>query len=60
MADRLGNIVFPALEFGRTAERKCLLVVATYGTGKTHLMSVIAAIAENADLLAELTDASVA
>lgn len=60
MADRLSNVVFPALEFGRSADRKCLLVVATYGTGKTHLMSVIAGIAENADLLTDLTDASVA
>lgn len=59
MADRLCNLVFPALEFGRGADRKCLLVVATYGTGKTHLMSVIAGIAENADLLPDLTEASV-
>ncbi len=60
MAARLRDIVIPALEFGRTAERRCLLVVATYGTGKTHLMSVISAVAERADLVSDLTDASVA
>ena len=36
MAARLKDVVFPALDFGQTGERKCLLVVATYGTGKTH------------------------
>lgn len=60
MAERLVDVVFPALEFGRSAERKCLLIVATYGTGKTHLMSLIAAIAEQADLVAELTNPEVA
>jgi hypothetical protein len=60
MAERLVDVVFPALEFGRSAERKCLLIVATYGTGKTHLMSVIAAIAESADLVSDLTNPEVA
>ena len=54
MADRFRDVVFPALDFAQSGERKCLLVVATYGTGKTHLMSVITLVAERAELVAEL------
>lgn len=60
MAARLKDVVFPALDFAQSGERKCLLIVATYGTGKTHLMSVISALAENAELLADLTNKDVA
>jgi predicted ATPase len=34
------------------ADNKGLLVVGNYGTGKSHLMAVISAIAEHADLAA--------
>ena len=54
MASRLRDVVFPALDFTQSGERKCLLVVATYGTGKTHLMSVITSIAERAELASEI------
>ena len=36
-----------------------LMVVGNYGTGKSHLMSVISAIAEYGDLLDDLTNESV-
>lgn len=55
MAYRLRDVVFPALDLAQSGERKCLLIVATYGTGKTHLMSVITSLAERADLLSEVT-----
>ncbi len=50
MAERLSDVVFPNLQLDRPAESKGVLVVGNYGTGKSHLMSVISAIAENPGL----------
>ncbi len=50
MAERLTGIVFPQLQFDRPADNKALMIVGNYGTGKSHLMSVISALAEHADL----------
>jgi len=47
MAERLINLVIPQLQFDKPTDNKGLLVVGNYGTGKSHLMSVISAIAEN-------------
>jgi len=60
MVDRLVDIVFPNLQVDRPLDNKGLLVVGNYGTGKSHLMSVISSIAEHADLAKELTDKRVA
>ncbi len=60
MADKLVNLVFPQLQFEHPMDNKGLLVVGNYGTGKSHLMSVISALAENADLATQLNDKSVA
>ncbi len=60
MADKLVNIVFPQLQFDHPMDNKGLLVVGNYGTGKSHLMSVISALAENGDLATHLNDKSVA
>jgi len=60
MAERLTGIVFPNLQFDQPADNKGLLVVGNYGTGKSHLMSVISSIAEHADLLSALGNAQVA
>jgi Family of unknown function (DUF6079) len=60
MSERLRDIVLPALRFDLPGEKKCFFVVATYGTGKTHLMSVIGAVAEHAEFVADLTDSDVA
>ncbi len=46
MADQLTNLVFPQLQFQSPHDNKGILVVGNYGTGKSHLMSVISAIAE--------------
>jgi len=59
MADQLNNLIIPNLQFETPADNKGLLIVANYGTGKTHLMSTISAIAEHADLVDELTNDSV-
>jgi ABC-type molybdenum transport system ATPase subunit/photorepair protein PhrA len=60
MAELLGDIVFPQLQFAKPADNKGLLVVGNYGTGKSHLMAVVSAIAEHPDLAARLTNPSVA
>ncbi|BCW97487.1 MAG: hypothetical protein KatS3mg024_0314 [Armatimonadota bacterium] len=60
MAERLTCIAIPNLQFDQPADNKGLLVVGNYGTGKSHLMSVISAICEHADLLSALSNAQVA
>ena len=54
MLDRLTGIAFPNLQFERPTDNKGLLIVGNYGTGKSHLMSVISSIAEHAELLSAL------
>lgn len=51
MADSLIGVVIPQLQFEQAVDNKGLFVVGNYGTGKSHLMSVLSTIAENADLL---------
>ena len=60
MAEKLVSMVFPQLQFDHPIDNKGLLVVGNYGTGKSHLMSVISALAENGDLVKYLNDKSVA
>jgi hypothetical protein len=48
------DVIVPTLRWDRPADTKGLLIVANYGTGKTHLMSVISAIAEHAELIEDL------
>ncbi|MBU4489695.1 MAG: ATP-binding protein [Actinobacteria bacterium] len=60
MAEKLINLVIPQLQFEQLTDNKGLLVVGNYGTGKSHLMSVISGLAENPDLAANLSNADVA
>ncbi|MCX6569833.1 MAG: DUF6079 family protein [Candidatus Aminicenantes bacterium] len=60
MAEKLVNLVVPQLQFDQPIDSRGLLVVGNYGTGKSHLMSVISALAENGDLATHLNDKSVA
>src|SRR5258706_4564248 len=60
MADRLVHLVIPQLQFDQPMDNKGLLVVGNYGTGKSHLMSVISAVAENSELASHLNNSSVA
>ena len=60
MAETLVGLVVPQLQFDQPTDNKGILVVGNYGTGKSHLMSVISGLAENADLQASLNDANVA
>jgi predicted ATPase len=60
MAERLVTLVVPQLQFDQPMDNKGLLVVGNYGTGKSHLMSVITVLAEYGDLPEYLNDSSVA
>jgi hypothetical protein len=60
MAEKLVGLVIPQLQFDQPSDNKGLLVVGNYGTGKSHLMSVISALAENSELAAHLNNADVA
>ena len=60
MAEKLVGLVVPQLQFERPTDNKGLLVVGNYGTGKSHLMSVISGLAENTDLATSLSNANVA
>lgn len=60
MAERLIDLVIPQLQFDQPIDNKGILVVGNYGTGKSHLMSVISSLAEDDSLLDLLNNASVA
>ena len=60
MAEKLTDLVIPQLQFEHPTDNKGLLVVGNYGTGKSHLMSVISALAEHPDLAAGLSNADAA
>ena len=60
MAEKLTAVLIPQIQFDRPADNKGVLVVGNYGTGKSHLMSVISAIAEREELLTGLTNPGVA
>lgn len=51
LAEQLTKVILPNLNLDDPLDAKGILVVANYGTGKTHLMSVVSAIAEHAELL---------
>ena len=59
MSDNLSKVVFTNLRFDSPGDNKGLFIVGNYGTGKSHLMGVLASIAENAELTETLTDESV-
>jgi predicted ATPase len=59
MAEKLTELVFSHLQFEYPTDNKGLLVVGNYGTGKSHLMSMISAIAEYADLVDVISNAQV-
>jgi Family of unknown function (DUF6079) len=60
MASQLTDVIFPNLRYEQPGDQKGILTVATYGTGKTHLMSVVAGVAEHAELADSLNHPEVA
>lgn len=51
MADLINGKIFTQLNLEDIVDNKGVLLVGNYGTGKSHLMSVISSIAENGELL---------
>ena len=49
MAERLADVVIPQIQIDEPADNKGFLVVGNYGTGKSHLLSVLSAVAERAE-----------
>lgn len=60
MAERLIDIVFSQLQFSNPRDNKAILIVGNYGTGKSHLMSVVSSIAEHAELVTYIANPKVA
>lgn len=56
MANKLVDLVIPQLQFELPRDNKGVLVVGNYGTGKSHLMSVLSAVAEHAEMASDITN----
>jgi len=54
MADKFGYGIIEQLQFDEPVDNKGVLIVGNYGTGKSHLMSVISSVAENSSYLENL------
>ena len=48
MAERISKQIIPQLALDESVDHKGILVVGNYGTGKSHLMSVLSLVAEDA------------
>jgi hypothetical protein len=59
MSNKLIDMALPQLQFERPQDNKGILIVGNYGTGKSHLMSVISAVAERSELREKLTNEKV-
>jgi len=56
MANKLVDMAFTQLQLDTPQDNKGVLIVGNYGTGKSHLMSVISAVAERAELVEQLSN----
>lgn len=59
MAEQIGDVVLPHLRYDAPQDNKGLLIVGNYGTGKSHLMSVLSGVAEHSDLAKSLRHAKI-
>jgi hypothetical protein len=60
MTDVILHRILPSLSIGGEKPGDGLFIVGNYGTGKSHLMSIVTAIAEHRDLLKHVTHLAVA
>ena len=60
MADVFLHRILPSLDLQASRENGALFIVGNYGTGKSHLMSMLSAVCEYEDLCAQLTHPAVA
>jgi hypothetical protein len=56
LGDAIQGIAIPQLNFESGVEGKGIFVVGNYGTGKSHVMSFLSILAENADMLDLVSD----
>ena len=59
MKERLTEIVFKQIDWTNPVEHKGMLIVGNYGTGKSHLMSFISAVASDADMVQYIQNSDV-
>lgn len=52
MSEQLCDLVIPNLQFESAADTKGVLIVGNYGTGKSHLLSMISGLAQYSDMAA--------
>lgn len=59
ISDRMADVILlrilPTISLERSEDNGGLFIVGNYGTGKSHLMALISAIAEHAELLNQVT-----
>ena len=60
LAEQLCELVIPNLQFETAADNKGVLIVGNYGTGKSHLLSLISGLAEHQDMAKVARDKDVA
>jgi hypothetical protein len=60
MAERIAKQMIPQLSFDEAVDHKGVLVVGNYGTGKSHLMSVLSLVAEDAAYVPMIRNSAVA
>ena len=60
MAERISRLMVPQLSFDESVDHKGVLIVGNYGTGKSHLMSVLSLVAEDAAYAAMIRHPKVA
>ena len=58
LAEQFETLLLPQLTFGGQVEGKGIFVVGNYGTGKSHVMSLVSSIAEHADLLGDVRESA--
>lgn len=59
MSEQLCDLVIPNLQFETPADNKGVLIVGNYGTGKSHLLSMISGLAERSDMATVVRDKEV-
>ena len=60
MSEQLCDLVIPNLQFESAADNKGVLIVGNYGTGKSHLLSMISGLAEHTEIASFVRDKAVA
>ena len=60
MSEQLCDLVIPNLQFEAAADNKGILIVGNYGTGKSHLLSMISGLAEYSEMATVVKDKDVA